>query len=411
VYPRIRIIGAAANENHYVTLMGLWPCQPSDIGVNTPIYDYPRDVKITLSPQAANLLSNPLTQFDSGFDGISPAADPTQSSVNFTCGLTINYVSSEDPLGTFAINGVGSLRVTATAPNATVWFGLVSAFTQPPPTIPKGWFTNHATTWPPSGDAGDWFPGETLQATSNKWFDPVNGWFFAEPYYFSAIAPVFVGNWFPSATQPPLTGNLGPFTVPASQPFNFSVYADYLTALNPSNAVMQIGFRWYYPDGTWREVYTQYQLTATLTRYSIPIADDSSLMNLNLANPPLEPVTFTQPTTMYPFVRFPYAQAADFLLNSAMLSPGPTIMPYFDISMFPGDSDYVWDSHHGTYYYKHRDVRTQRLETSLYRWIPMGASHTEVFGAGGSLAPLDPTGWTHPALVLRGTTTLLATAS
>jgi hypothetical protein len=188
--------------------------------------------------------------------------------------------------------------------------------------------------------------------------------------------------------------------VPPSQPFNFSVYADYLTAQAPSNAVMQIGFRWYYPDGTWREVSTQYTLTNTLTRYSIPVPNDASLTNQNLANPPTEPVTYAQPTTMYPFVRFPYAQSALFLLNSAMLSPGAALMPYFDITMFPGNSDYVEDSHGGSYYYNQRVPRTLRLESELYRWIPMGASHTEIFGAGGTLTPLDPTQWTHPSLAM-----------
>ena len=81
LFPVIHIVAAAANEAHYVTLMGLWTCTPGDIGINTPTYDYPRDIKVILSPQSANLLSNTLTSFTDGFDGISAAADPTLPSI------------------------------------------------------------------------------------------------------------------------------------------------------------------------------------------------------------------------------------------------------------------------------------------------------------------------------------------
>jgi phage tail-like protein len=432
VLPVIHIVGAIPTDSHYVTLMGIWPCTPGDIGINTPVYDYPRDVKITLSPQNANLLTNTLTNFMYGFDGLSPAVDPTQSSTNFTCGLTIHYVSYEDPPGS-TVNGAGYLQVATTNPGATVWFGISNSFTQPLPTQPLGWFSSPATTWPPSGDAGDWFPNEVMTAQAANWFDPVMGWFFESPFfgtstlvnmvatssmgvnsapapppttdlYFTQGTPVPQGNWFPVATQPPLNGNLAPFTVPANQPFNFSVYADYLSVVDPSNAVMQMGFRWYYPDGTWQEISTQYVLTNTLTRYSIP-------PDVSLGFPPNEPYTGIQPTTMYPFVRFPYAQSSLFGLNSAMLSPGVTLTPYFDSTMFPGNHDYVEDSHGGSYYYRQRSPRTLRLESVLYKWIPMGASHTEIFGAGGALTPLDPTMWTHPAMAFIGNSGLTATAS
>jgi phage tail-like protein len=406
LFPVIHIVGAAANEFHYLTLMGLWPCQPGDIGINTPVYDYPRDVKVILSPQSANLLSNTLTSFTYGFDGLTPAADPTQSSVNFTCGLTILYTSPETPAGVYTVNGLGSLQVAANSPGATVWFGEVNAWTQPLPTEPYGWFSHPATNWAPPSDAGDWYPGATLQAPTRTWFDPVNGWFTMNNQYFTLGTPVFQGNWFPPAVQPPLNGNLEPFVVPSYQPFNFSVYAEYLSVMDPSNAVMQIGFRWYYPDDTWAEVFMTYTLTGVLTRYSCPPPDPSQYW---MGNPPDEAITDVQPTEMYCFVRFPYAQSAQFLLNSAMLSPGQALPPYFDITMFPGDSDYVEDSHGGSYYYMQRDARTERLDSELYRWIPMGASYTEIFGAGTAIPPLDPTEWTHPAVALHGTTTLTVT--
>ena len=404
VFPVIHIVGAAANEVHYATLMGLWPCAPGDIGINTPLYDYPRDVKVILSPQSANLLSNTLTGFENGFDGITSAVNPLQSSINFSANLTIHYVSPEDPAAIYTVNGVGSLQVGTTGPNGTVWFGLVNAWTTPAPMVPPmGWFNTPATHWTPPSDVGDWFPGETLVAPARNWFDPVDGWFTMNHDYFTTGTPSYAGNWFPPAAQPPQNGNLGPFSVAPYQPFNFSVYADYLAVPDPSDAKMEIGFRWYYPDGTWTEVYNTVTLTDTLTRYSVPPPDPSQYW---MANPPPEAVTATQPTSMFPFVRFPNGQQAVYLLNSAMLSPGQSMPPYMDITMFPGDSDYVEDSHGGTYYYKRRVPRTERLESELYRWIPMGASHSEIFGAEGALTPLDPTLWTHPSLALHGTSTM-----
>ena len=343
IFPVIHIVGAAANEAHYVTLMGLYPCTPSDIGINTPIYDYPRDVKVILSPQSANLLSNTLTGFGNGFDGVTAAFDPTQPSSNFTCGLTIHYVTgSEDPASVYSVNGVGSLQVSAPAPNATVWFGLVNAF-WPASTVPHGWFTNAVTPptggWPaPPSDIGDWFPAEILEAPPRNWVDPVNGWFTMDYDYFTLGTPTYAGNWFPSAQQPAQNGNLAPFVVAPYQPFNFSVYADYLSVLDPSNAVMQIGFRWYYPDNSWTEVFNTVSLTNSWVRYSAPPADPSLAYQ---ANPPPEATTGVQPTSMFPFVRFPNAQQALFLLNSAMLAPGYATPTYMDISMFPGNSDYV----------------------------------------------------------------------
>ena len=400
VFPRIRIIATAANEPHYYTLMGLWPCTPSDLGVNTSIYDYPRDVKVTLSPQASNLLSNPLTAFTNGFDGLTTAADPLQASLNLTCSMQIHYVSSEDPASLFGVNGSASLQVITVGPNGTVWFGSVGSFSIPQPTYPQGWF---------SDTAHDWFGGSSPgQAATRPWFDPVNSWFFENNQYFSIGDPVIGGNWFPTPAQPPLNGNLVPFNVPAYQPFNFSVYGRNLQVLDPSNAAMQMGFRWYYPDGSWTETFTQYSLSSSFERYAIAPSDPNLAW---MANPPTQPQTNAQPTTMFPFVRFPYAQQATFLLNSAMLSPGTQIPPYFDASLYPGNPDYMPDSHGASYYFRHFKPRTFRLKAELYRWIPMGASHTEIFAAESIQPPLDPTLWTHPALVLRGTTTMTVTPS
>ena len=301
-----------------------------------------------------------------------------------------------------------------------MWFGLVNAWTQPLPTPPTGWFTNRVTPpnggWPaPPSDVGDWYPGAVLVAPSRNWFDSVNGWFFVNNQYFTLGTPVYQGNWFPPATQPPQNGNLQPFTVAANQPFNFSVYGEYLSVADPSNAVMQIGFRWYYADGTWTEHYpdgsatfSTYSLTNGWERYSCPPPDPTQFW---MAEPPDEAVTFAQPVEMYPFVRFPYAQSASFLLNSAMLSPGQSLPAYMDISMFPGNSDYVEDAHGATYYYRHRVPRTLRLESELYRWIPMGASHTEIFGAAANLLPLDPTAWVHPGVGMLGGSGLTVTPS
>jgi hypothetical protein len=400
IYPVIHIIGAAANESHYATLMGLWPCPPGDIGVNTPVYDYPRDVKLILGPQAANLLSNPLTTFAAGFDGLTSAADPLNTTVNPTGTLTIHYVSSEDPAALYAINGIGSLQVDTASPNTTVWFGLVNAFTSPRPTYPQGWLAdpNH-----------DWFGGSTaVIAQARTWFDPTNGWFFENNQYFSLGAAVVGGKWFPNPAQPPLNGNLLPFNVSGNQPFNFSVYARFATTVDPSNAQMQMGFRWYYPDGTYQEVFSAVQLTTSFQRYSIPTSDTTTDW---MANPPPEPVVGAAPTTMFPFVRFPYAQQATLLLNSAMLSLGSQLLPYMDTSLYPSNADYLIDSHGASYYYRNRAPRNARLGAELYRWIPMGASHSEKYTSEATEPPLDPTLWIHPAVTLRGTTTMTTTAS
>ena len=324
IFPVIHILSAAANETHYVTLMGLWPCTPGDIyGVNTPpIYDYPRDVKVVLSPQSSNLLSNTIDELLQWAldDGITAAIDPTQPSSNFSCGLTILYADPEDPASVFTVNGVGSLQVTASAPNATVWFGLVNTFGPVPArTKPYGWFTtpNYGAWGSVSGnpDAGDWFPPEVLTAPAASMVRPRRLRLLpppvGSPWTMTTSRPQqpppTPGNWFPSVKQPPQTGNLLPFVVPPDQPFNFSVYADYLSVLDPSNAVMDIGFRWYYPDGTFAEVINEVNLTNTLTRYSIPPPDPTQY---TMANPPDEPVTGVQPATMFPFVRFPLGTAS-----------------------------------------------------------------------------------------------------
>src|SRR5215469_11663084 len=90
LFPQIRIAGAAANEAHYVTICGLWPCTPAQIGIDTPTYDYPRDIKLLLQPQASNLLTNTVSTFSKinpspppsllgiGFDGLTNTVDPNQ---------------------------------------------------------------------------------------------------------------------------------------------------------------------------------------------------------------------------------------------------------------------------------------------------------------------------------------------
>lgn len=543
VFPVIHILGAGT-EAHYLTLMGLWPCTPGQIGVDTSAYgyDYPRDVKTVLQPQAANLLSNPCTTFTRidpttddivqiGFDGLSASADPktldvlsaenssfeggtvgnwtvganctltnqttfaqvgthslrlvatgsgnmsanltvpipnlsagqnftaaasfrpgttvrqvslavqwydatstlistftgnstevtggwvspaasdivpvgansavVQVSVinaapgeahyvdnivfaaNLTCDLDIHYVDVEDPASLYAFYGDASLQVTASAPNATVWWGLVNAWDPAPPS-PMGWF---------SDPSSDWFGGSSsgpLQA--RNWIDPTNGWFTMNNNYFSIATPVGSGggNWFPNPPQPIQYGNLVQYTITGSQPLNFSVYARYATVMASTNAQMDIGFRWYYPDGSWQEVFTTVYLTDTWQRYSIPTLDiNTNAMGL----PPSEPLVGAMPNGVYPFVRFPAAVNAQFLINAAMLSPGQTLMPYTDATLTYGSVDFTQDSHGASYYYRRLAPRSTRLSAEIYRWIPMGASHTEIYSAGSTQPPLDPTLW------------------
>lgn len=383
LHPRIRIIGAGATEAHYVTLLRLWACDTEDVGNNVPVYDYPRDVKVVLQPQQANLLANPLTEFPYGLDGWTTASDPTQPSTNFTTTLYVHFVTAGDPTGVYAVNGTAGLIVGPTTANTVVWAGTVTNFNPAPPE-PTGWFAD---------PSNNWFSGQTVGPSGPRpWVDPdpgtpvTNSWFFLPPtdpthdQYFALGSSLGGGAWF-YQTQPPQTGNAQAFTAFPAQPLNFSIYARYMTVADPTNAIMQIGFRWYFPDGTWVETFDNDPLTDDLQRYDYS------------AQTPVEAVTGASATLVYPFVRFPYASAGYFVLNSAQLSPGPTLLPFLDAKLNPGDSDYVVDAFGASYYYKRRVPRTQSLTMELYRWLPMGATYTMTFGAGNIQPPLDPTLW------------------
>jgi phage tail-like protein len=384
LHPRIRIIGAAANEAHYVTLLRLWACAPTKIGADVPVYDYPRDVKIVLQPQSANMLANPLTDFPYGLDGWTTSADPTQPAGTPTTSLYVHYVTEGDPSGAYTVNGSAGLIVGPTNANSTLWAGTVTHF-NPPPAQPTGWFAD---------PSHDWFSGASLgPAGPRPWLDvdpgtpPTDSWFFlpaavdpTEDQYFSLGTAMVGGAWF-YQTQPPQTGNATAFQAFPAQPLDFSVYARYMTVADPTNAVMQIGFRWYFPDGTWVETSQNVTLTAGFQRYDYS------------AQTPTELVTGVPATLVYPFVRFPLTTAGYFLLNSAQLSPGPTLLPFLDANLNPGDEDYVVDAYGATYFYKRRVPRTEALTTELYRWLPMGTTYTMSFGAGNIQPPLDPTLW------------------
>jgi hypothetical protein len=154
---------------------------------------------------------------------------------------------------------------------------------------------------------------------------------------------------------------------------------------------MQLGFRWYYPDGTWIEVSNSQQIGAEYDRYSIAPPEGP----FYLSDPPTEAITGTLPTSMYPFVRFPAAQLARFLLNSAMLSPSEAVQPYMDASSQSTSSgDFVADPvSNASYIYPRRTPRIARLNAEMYRWVPMGSTYTITYAAGAVTPPLDPTLW------------------
>ena len=412
IYPRVRISGVAANEAHYITICALWPCIPSKVGVDTPVYDYPRDVKVLIQPTASNLLPNTLTSFSRinpanpppnlqpppnwmliGLDGLTNATDPTQPTTNPTCTLVYRPEAVEDPTALVPVYGNAALQVNATSPGATVWFGTVSSWSSPPPT-PLGWFS--------SVTPGSWFSGATQGPLPRPWFDPVYSWFIMNQQWFGVGSSWVNGVWFPQPAQPAMNGNLQPFQVQAGMPFNFSVYAQYMTVMDPSNALMQMGFRWYYPDGTWKEVTTNAQITDQYQRYSIaPSGGDFSLGEPPLeVSPGLPPIgTGISPTTMYPFIRFPYAQQARFLLNAAMLEPAdPTVtlpQPYMDAtSQSQTTGDFVVDpASNASYEYPRRTPRIARLNMEMYRWLPMGSTYSITYASGAVTPPLDPTLW------------------
>jgi hypothetical protein len=306
--------------------------------------------------------------------------DPHQATTNPTCTLVYRPESLEDPTALLPVNGNAALEVDATGPGATVWFGTVTSWSAPPPS-PNGWFSG----------AGNWFPGAQQGPLPRPWFDPVYSWFMTNQNWFGVGSAWVNGVWFARPPQPTMNGNLLPFQVQAGQPFNFSVYAQYMTVQDPSNAQMMLGFRWYYPDGTWTEVVNPQQIGPEYDRYSIA----PEVGPFSLSDPPVETSTGLLPTTMYPFVRFPAAQLARFLLNSAMLTPGETLSPYMDASSESAASgDFISDPvSNASYVYPHRIPRIARLNAEMYRWVPMGSTYTITYASGAVTPPLDPTLW------------------
>jgi hypothetical protein len=408
LYPQIRVAGAAANEPHYVTICGLWPCTPAQIGVDTPVYDYPRDVKILLQPQSSNLLSNPVSTFSRlnpnappptvgiGFDGLTNAVNPNAPTVAPTCGLAIRYANIEDPPALAPVNGTGALQITTTGPGATVWWGKVTNWSAPPAS-PNGWFASPRSTPPPAytdGHTNDWFFNAVAGTLPRNWMDPVYGWFTMDQSYFGVGSAYVNGVWYALPPQPAMNGNLSAFNVTAGQPFNFSVYAQYITVQDPSNAQMLLGLRWYYPDGTYTESTYPVMLTDGYQRYSMPNPSDPTSFYLGEPPPEQNPPTGALPTLVYPFVRFPLAQNAQFLVNSAMLSPSLSLDPYMDATSYSSASgDFITDAGNASFIYRRRTPRVARLNEQLYRWLPMGSTYTITYASPAITPPLDPTLW------------------
>jgi len=431
LYPRVRIEGVTT-DSHFTTLDCLYPCIPSKITTNIPGgYDYPRDVKINLQPQFTNLLSNPITTFSrpnpnydntqpispsneptilTGFDGLSNAVDPmTPTGQQTSAAMSVRYQTTEDPQQSIAIYGNAALQVSAGGPDATIWFGRVSTWSSPPP-LPYGWFASARSSGPtypsglPHGTRNDWYFGATQGAPNPRaWFDPIYSWWFEPQSYYATGDPNswINGQWFsppPQPTYPGVSGSFLPFTVQAGQSFNFSVYGRFISVLAPNNAWLELGLRWYYPDGTFVECWGApnnsygYTVNPTYDRDSLPPAITQYTF---LGDPPPEAMSGVLPTTVFPFVRFTRAQSAVFLLNAAMLSPGVALNDFIDASSFSQSSgDFVVDPvSNASYVYRRRIPRTTRLNTELYRWIPAGSTYTLVYSAGAVQAPLDPTLW------------------
>lgn len=429
LYPRIRVLGAGvAPEAHYVTLISAWSCDPDDIGTYTPTYDYPRDLKIILSPQASNLFSNPLTMFARvnpqydptnpssqqwipiGFDGWSSKRDPTQPMDSLvtppnpavnpqTAPISIFYTGGDDPTQSFAVNGIGSLEVSPVDQNAVVWGGYVQTWTTPAPSFPQGWFAD---------PANQWFIGQTIGAmTTRLWFDAIEGWFTMPPsdgslpsQYFGLGQGIVGGQWFVQPQPVPnnpigFDDNLQGFVALPHQPLNYSVYARYMSAPDPETmAQMQIGMRWYFPDGSYYEDSTTVVLTNEFQRYQFPHDLSPRGQTPVEEGPPGAADTGLAATLVYPFVRFPGAgPQCNFLLNSAMLSPSAVMPPYMDFSMYMGNPDYTFGADGSTYYYRNLNARSTRMEQEVYRFIPMGATQTLSYAAGNVSPPIDPTQW------------------
>jgi hypothetical protein len=217
--------------------------------------------------------------------------------------------------------------------------------------------------------------------------------------YFGVGSNIENGVWYALPPQPPIYGpplynNFGPYNVVAGQPFNFSIYAQYITVQDPSNAQMLLGLRWYYQDGTWAENTYPVTLTGVYERYSMPNPSDTSSYYLGEPPPQQHPPTGILPTLVYPFIRFPQAQSAQFLVNSAMLSPSLTLQPYVDGTSFSSASgDFITDSGNASYIYRRRTPRVARLNEQMYRWLPMGSTYTITYASSAVTPPLDPTLW------------------
>jgi len=178
LYPRIRIINAAAHEVHYVTLAALWPTTPNLVGLNTPEFDYARDLKVNLEPVASNLLGNTLTSFDRlnpddgrlriGFDGLCAVADPITKAGPQTGQMVYRRQTVDDAPSSLTVNGNAALQFNVTAPGGTVWFGRIPSWSPEPPT-PDGW-------WDPK--TSDWYPGAGPGASAARpWMSDTLGWF------------------------------------------------------------------------------------------------------------------------------------------------------------------------------------------------------------------------------------------
>jgi phage tail-like protein len=399
IYPRVRIYGPAFGVSCYLTFGMIWAAKPSQIGQEIPTtYDYPRDVKIALAPQATNLMANPLTTFPNGFDGWTSANDPTHPTQNYSTSMYIHYETPDDPSALFAVNGWASLQVSPTqGANAVIWGGTVTSFS-PPVSIPSGWFIDYTNSTP--AQPPDWFNGAVPQlGPPRPWMDPpdtsrpANSWFFINLLYFNLLSGVVGGgDWF-AQPQPPQAGNVFYFTAFPGQMLNFSVYGRYMIVQDPSNAQIQIGLRWYFPDGTFYEDWDTDYLTNDWQRFSFPPAGQS-IRSIT----PVEQSTGLPAVFFYPFIRFPTAQSANFVFNSAMLAPGSFTTgppPFLDAHLpaYYGNFDYQVGNDGSSYYFRGMTNRSFRLRTELYRWLPMASTYTLTFESGNVIPPIDQTLW------------------
>jgi len=144
--PRLVIENMAAGEKQYITLCCAWATVPDNIGTYVPYYDYPRDIKVILEPQQANLLANPLTTFSHGLDGwgctsndplnINNVITPQQWSFEggtvsgFTAGPNTDIIPSsagaEDGVLCLAMTAQGTGDISAISPAGigTGWWKL-----------------------------------------------------------------------------------------------------------------------------------------------------------------------------------------------------------------------------------------------------------------------------------------------